>query len=158
MRPAPTRSKNLLPPWVQVGDNEAMLARLARPEMRARIEAEIADNGLNNWGRIPSWEAVQVSISPKAPQHAGKTIAALAAARGVDPIDQVCDLLIEDNGATRVLIASISEDDIRTIVRSPDGLGRLRRQLRRRLRHRRAGHAASALLRHVSADHRPLRA
>ncbi len=85
--------KNLLPPWVQVGDNAAMLARLARPEMRARIEAEIADNGLNNWGRIPS-----------------------------DPIDQVCDFLIADNGATRVLIASISEDDIRTIVRSPTAL------------------------------------
>jgi N-acyl-D-amino-acid deacylase len=114
--------KNLLPPWVQIGDNAAMLARLALPEMRARIEAEIADNGLNNWGRIPSWEAVQVSISPKAPQHAGKTIAALATARGVDPIDEVCDLLIEDNGATRVLIASISEDDIRTIVRSPKAL------------------------------------
>ena len=114
--------KNLLPPWVQVGDNAAMLARLAQPETRARIEAEIADNGLNNWGRIPSWDSVQISISPNLPQYAGQTIAALAAARGVQPIDLVCDLLIEDNGATRVLIAAISEDDIRTIVRSPTAL------------------------------------
>src|SRR5947207_9769930 len=114
--------KNLLPPWVQVGGNEAMLARLALPEMRARIEAEIADHGLNNWGRIPSWEAVQVSISPRMPETAGRTIAALAAERGVDPIEQLCDHLIADNGATRVLIASISEDDIRTIVRSPKAL------------------------------------
>ena len=114
--------KNLLPPWVQIGGNEAMLARLALPETRGRIEAEIADHGLNNWGRIPSWEAVQISISPKLPQTAGKTVAALAAERGVDPIDQVCDHLIADNGATRVLITSISEDDIRTIVRSPKAL------------------------------------
>jgi N-acyl-D-amino-acid deacylase len=114
--------KNLLPPWVQVGGAAAMLARLALPEARARIEAEIADNGLNNWGRIPSWEAVQVSISPNLPTQAGKTVAALAASRGVDPIDLVCDMLIEDSGATRVLIASISEDDIRTIVRSPTAL------------------------------------
>src|SRR5436190_4403 len=114
--------KNLLPPWVQIGGNEAMLARLALPETRARIEAEIADHGLNNWGRIRSWEAVQISISPKLPQHAGKTVAALAAARGCDPIDLVCDHLIADNGATRVLITSISEDDIRTIVRSPTAL------------------------------------
>jgi N-acyl-D-amino-acid deacylase len=114
--------KNLLPPWVQVGGAAAMLARLALPEARARIEAEIADNGLNNWGRIPSWEAVQISISPNLPTQAGKTVAALAAARGVDPIDLVCDMLIEDSGATRVLIASISEDDIRTIVRSPTAL------------------------------------
>src|SRR6266851_2550369 len=114
--------KNLLPPWVQIGGNAAMLARLAMPEARARIEAEIADDGLNNWGRIPSWEAVQVSISPNLPQHAGKTIAALAGSRCCDSIDLVCDLLIKDNGATRVLITSISEDDIRTIVRSPTAL------------------------------------
>jgi len=99
-----------------------MLERLALPETRARIEAEIADNGLNNWGRIPSWEAVQVSISPNLPHNAGKTVAALAAERGLDPIDLVCDYLVEDNGATRVLITSISEDDIRTIVRSPTAL------------------------------------
>ena len=114
--------KNLLPPWVQIGGNEAMLARLALPETRARVEAEIADHGLNNWGRIPSWEAVQISISPNLPQTAGKTVAALASERRVDPIDQLCDHLIADNGATRVLITSISEDDIRTIVRSPKAL------------------------------------
>src|SRR5262249_3429696 len=60
--------KNLLPPWVQIGGNTAMLARLAEPDTRARIRADIARDGLNNWGRIPSWEAVQVSISPRRPQ------------------------------------------------------------------------------------------
>jgi N-acyl-D-amino-acid deacylase len=114
--------KNLLPPWVQVGGNAAMLARLAEPQARARIADEIAREGLNNWGRIPSWEAVQVSISPRRPQTAGKTVAALAAAAGCDPIDQICDHLIADDGATRVLITSISEDDIRTIVRSNTAL------------------------------------
>jgi len=114
--------KNLLPPWVQTGGNETMLARLALPETRSRIRAEIASRGLNNWGRIPSWEAVQVSISPRLPQTAGTTVAALAATRSSDPIDAICDHLIADSGATRVLITAISEDDIRTIVRSPSAL------------------------------------
>jgi N-acyl-D-amino-acid deacylase len=114
--------KNLLPPWVQIGGLETMLARLALPETRERIRREIDRDGLNNWGRIPSWEAVQVSVSPNLAQHAGETIATLAAARGCDPIDLVCDYLIEDNGATRVLIASIAEEDIREIVRSPSAL------------------------------------
>jgi N-acyl-D-amino-acid deacylase len=114
--------KNLLPAWVQIGGSEAMLARLALQETRAQIRAEIANRGLNNWGRIPSWEAVQISISPRLPQTAGKTVAALATARGSDPIDQICDHLIADSGATRVLITAISEDDIRTIVRSPSAL------------------------------------
>jgi N-acyl-D-aspartate/D-glutamate deacylase len=99
-----------------------MLARLTLPETRERIRREIDRDGLNNWGRIPSWEAVQISVSPRLPQHAGETIAALAAARGRDPVDLVCDYLIEDNGATRVLITSIAEEDIREIVRSPSAL------------------------------------
>jgi N-acyl-D-amino-acid deacylase len=114
--------KNLLPPWVQVGDLQTMLARLAVPETRARIRVEIDRDGLNNWGRIPSWDCVQISVSPHLPQHAGETIAGLAKARGRDPIDLVCDFLIEDKGATRVLITSIGEEDIREIVRSPSAL------------------------------------
>jgi N-acyl-D-amino-acid deacylase len=114
--------KNLLPQWVQEGGVEAMLARLALLKSRARIRAEIERDGLNNWGRIPSWDNVQISISPHLPQHAGETFGALAAARGADPVDVVCDYLIEDKAATRVLITSISEDDIRTIVHSPTAL------------------------------------
>ena len=88
-----------------------------------RIRAEIERDGLNNWGRIPSWECVQISVSPHLPQHAGQTIGGLAAARGGrDAIDVVCDYLIEDNGATRVLITSIADEDIREIVRSPAAL------------------------------------
>ena len=150
--------KNLLPQWVQSEGMEAMLARLALPETRARIRAEIDRDGLNNWGRIPSWDNVQISISPNLPQHAGETFGALAAARGVDPVDAVCDYLVEDKGATRVL------DHLDRRGRHPrdralaHGLGRLRRQLRRRLRDHQPGNAASALLRHLPAHYRPLRA
>src|SRR6185437_5973783 len=96
--------KNLLPPWVQAGGVEAMLARLGEPATREKIRADIAQSGLNNWGKIPSWDAVTISISPHLPECAGKTIAALAAERGC------------------VLVAAISEDDIRSIVASRDAL------------------------------------
>ncbi len=96
-----------------------MLERLGHPQTRARIRADIARDGLNNWGRIPSWDCVQISISPHLPQFAGRTIGALAAERGQDPIDTVADYLVDDKGATRVLVTSISEDDIRDIVASP---------------------------------------
>jgi N-acyl-D-amino-acid deacylase len=111
--------KNLLPQWVQAGGVEAMLERLGHPQTRARIRADIARDGLNNWGRIPSWDCVQISISPHLPQFAGRTLGALAAERGQDPIDTIADYLVDDKGATRVLVTSISEDDIRDIVASP---------------------------------------
>ncbi len=111
--------KNLLPQWVQSGGVDAMLARLALPEMRQRIRDDIARDGLNNWGRLPSWDCVQISVSPHLPQCAGRTIASLAAERGRDAIDTLCDYLIDDRGATRVLVTSIAEEDVRDIVRSP---------------------------------------
>jgi N-acyl-D-amino-acid deacylase len=111
--------KNLLPQWVQAGGVPAMIERLRQSETRAKIRADIARDGLNNWGRIASWDCVQISISPNLPQYAGRTLASLAAERGTDPIDTLCDYLAEDLGATRVLVTAISEDDIRTIVASP---------------------------------------
>jgi N-acyl-D-aspartate/D-glutamate deacylase len=62
---------------------------------------------------------VQISISPNLPQFAGRSIESLAAERGADPIDTLCDYLIDDKAATRVLVTSIAEADIRTIVASP---------------------------------------
>ncbi len=114
--------KNLMPQWVQAGGVDAMLERLAKPETRAQISADIARDGLNNWGRIPSWDCVQISISPNLPQFAGRTIAELAKERGQHPIDTVCDYLIDDKTSTRVLVTSISEDDIREIIRAPEPL------------------------------------
>jgi N-acyl-D-amino-acid deacylase len=111
--------KNLLPQWVQEGGVAAMLTRLALPATRARIFADIERDGLNNWGRVPSWDSVRISVSPNLPQHAGQTFGALATLRRQDPIDVVCDYLVEDKGATRVLVTSISEDDVTDIMASP---------------------------------------
>ena len=110
--------KNLLPQWVQSGGVPAMLERLKLAETREKIRADIERDGLNNWGRIPSWDCVQISISPHLPQFAGRTIASLASERGQDPVDTLCDYLADDQGATRVLVTSISEDDIADIVGS----------------------------------------
>ena len=111
--------KTILPQWVQAGGVAAMLERLGRKETRDRIRDDFARDGLNNWGRIASWHCVQISVSPNTPQYAGRTIAELAAERDQDPVDRLCDYLIEDRGATRVLVTSIAEDDIDTLVRSP---------------------------------------
>ena len=114
--------KNILPQWVQAGGVGAMLERLKLPDTRARIRKDVAAHGLNNWGRIESWDAVRISITPSLPQFAGQTIAQLAASKGKDAVDALCDYLIEDQGATRVLVTSISEDDVRELIRSPKAL------------------------------------
>ena len=111
--------RNLLPRWVMDGGIAAMLERLARRDVRARVRDEIARRGLTNFGRIPSWDAVRVAVSPQFPEEAGRTLGDIARRRGVDPLDAVCDVIVTDRGATRVLITSMSEADVRAIVTTP---------------------------------------
>ena len=112
--------KNLFPAWLQEGGIEQMLTRLGDADIRARIQREIEAGGLNNFGRIPDWDAIRISISPDQPDYAGRTIAEIAAERGADGLNTALDYIVEDRGQTRVLVSSISEDDIQTMIRSPD--------------------------------------
>ena len=100
----------------------AMLERLSVPEVRQRLRQDIEADGLNNFGRIPSWDEVRIAISPHQPDYAGRTIGDIARSWHCDPVDAVCDYLIDDRGHTRILITSMAEDDVRTILRAPDTL------------------------------------
>jgi N-acyl-D-aspartate/D-glutamate deacylase len=111
--------RNLLPSWVQEGGVEAMLGRLGQAGIRERIASEITARGLASWGRIPSWDSVRIALAPHHPDWAGRTIAALARDRRREPLDTLCDLLLEDRGATRIVVESMSEDDVRTLLRAP---------------------------------------
>ena len=112
--------KNLFPPWLQEGGVDAMIARLGDANIRNRLREAIEGEGLNNFGRIPDWDAIRISISPDMPQFAGRTIADLAAERNIDGLDMALDYIVEDRGQTRVLVGSISEEDVKDFVRSGD--------------------------------------
>lgn len=112
--------RNLMPAWLQEGGIEGTLGRLANADDRARLRKEVDAEGLNNFGRIPSWDAVRISISPDLPQYAGRTIASIAEEQGIDGFDAALDYIRDDRGQTRVLVDSISEDDVQDFVRSTD--------------------------------------
>jgi N-acyl-D-aspartate/D-glutamate deacylase len=101
------------------GGIAAMLERLARRDVQARVRDDIARLGLTNFGRIPSWDAVRIAVSPQLPDDAGRTLGEIARRRGVDPLDAVCDVIVTDRGATRILVTSMSADDVREIIATP---------------------------------------
>ena len=111
--------RNLLPRWVMEGGIPAMLERLRVRDVRTRIRDEIERNGLTNFGRIASWDAVRVAISPHLPENAGRTLGDIARSRGVAPIDAVADYVVADRGETRILVTSMTEADVREITRAP---------------------------------------
>jgi N-acyl-D-amino-acid deacylase len=110
--------RNLLPRWVMENGIAAMLERLRARDVRTRLRDEIARQGLTNFGRIPSWDAVRVAISPHLPENAGRTLGDIARGRGVDAIDAVADYIVADRGETRILVTSMADADVHAIARA----------------------------------------
>ena len=111
--------RNLLPLWVQQGGVEAMLTRLGDREARKRISEDTERDGLTNFGRVESWDSVRIAISPNQPELAGGTVGDIAVHRSCDPLDAACDILAADGGHTRIVVTSMSEEDVQQILMSP---------------------------------------
>ena len=101
------------------GQRYAHAAAAPRPQSAGRYSRRYRGQGLNAFGRIPSWEAVRITSSPAAPAEVGHTIADIAARQGCDPVDALCAILVADHGTTRGLIDAMHEDDVQAFVACP---------------------------------------
>ncbi|MEV7188007.1 D-aminoacylase [Kitasatospora sp. NPDC093102] len=111
----------MLPPWTSEGGVAALLERLRSKEMRDRIRADIA-NGVEGWENTVGnggWDLISVAAAPARRAAEGRRIADLAAERGTDPVDYVCDLLLEAQGEVTIISHSMREDDVRRVLASP---------------------------------------
>jgi N-acyl-D-amino-acid deacylase len=112
-----------MPPWVQDGGLEQWIARLKDPGMRARVVTDMRDPN-------PTWDNLYLGAGPagtlllgfKSPALRpliGKTIADVAAARGISGEDAVIDLVVEDGSEVRVAYFLMSEANIRREIALP---------------------------------------
>jgi N-acyl-D-aspartate/D-glutamate deacylase len=60
-----------------------------------------------------------VARARRQPELVGRTIADIAAERGVEPLDAACDLLVAEDAAVPVVIHSMCEEDVQTVLRAP---------------------------------------
>ena len=114
----------LLPPWAQDGGREATLVRLKDPSTRARIKAIIVDNiKFDRGGGDP--KNIQIASAGFDPSLAGKNLAQITAARGVEvTIENAADTaldIIEKGGASAIFHA-IAEDDLVRIMKDPNSM------------------------------------
>jgi N-acyl-D-aspartate/D-glutamate deacylase len=81
------------------------LAAYADPGWRARAAADLDDAPMR-----PRWETCEVAESRRDPDLEGRRIVDLAAARGVAPLDVLCELALAEDLATRFRIAIANDD------------------------------------------------
>lgn len=113
-----------MPPWVQEGGNAAWYARLRDPAVRARVATEMRqeDAGWNNTLR-EAGGADNVLIAslrnPVLKPLIGKTLAAIAAERGVSAEEAAMGLVAEDESRVGSIYFLMSEDEVRRKVALP---------------------------------------
>ena len=111
----------ILPPWVQEGGVEKLLARLKVPENRRRIKAEMAAGlpGWENFSDIAGWDKVIIASCKNNKAIEGKSIAEIAGAQGVEPGDAVFDILLAEDAEVMMVIFLTAEEDVAYILSHP---------------------------------------
>ncbi|PYS36128.1 MAG: hypothetical protein DMG14_25360 [Acidobacteria bacterium] len=102
-----------------------MLARLHDAAERERIKQEMLDPNVtaweNQWYGSGGGDGVMLAsvLNPELRQYEGLTMTQIGAAMGKDPRDAVMDLVIADRGESSVIIAIMSEEDVRAALQHP---------------------------------------
>ncbi|WP_254525537.1 N-acyl-D-amino-acid deacylase family protein [Natrinema caseinilyticum] len=112
----------LLPPWARQDDSDAILERLREETARERIAADIAEPG--EWENLAraagTWDNILITRTESG-RHQGETVAEIAAERDLDPVDAMCDLLVEEDLDVTMADFIMSEDDIERFLADPRG-------------------------------------
>lgn len=98
-----------IPNWAHEDGPLAMVERLREPAVRRRIRDERTETGRN-------WDAIVVARAQKHEEWSGRSVAALAAEAGTDPLEWTCDALVEHDGDVGIIHHSMSEDDVRFVM------------------------------------------
>jgi N-acyl-D-amino-acid deacylase len=113
-----------IPSWAHEGGGDSLRARLARPEVRTQLRAELV-TGSDGWWNIVEaaggWDGI-VLVNARNPDNArweGSSIAAIAAELGRDPADVAWDLVLEGRGRVMAIFHMMSEQDIETALGFP---------------------------------------
>jgi N-acyl-D-amino-acid deacylase len=112
-----------MPTWVQAGGLEAWIERLKDPAIRARVAAEMKKPG-SDWENLYIGAGADKMILTGFKNDAlkpltGKTLAEVAAMRGISPEETAMDLVVEDGSRVGTVYFLMSEDNVRRQIQLP---------------------------------------
>ena len=113
-----------LPPWVQAGGQEAMMARLKDPTIRHRVIAEMKDPNVE-WENLRLLAGDDSRIlfigfkSDALKPLIGKTLAEVAQSRGTSAEDTAIDLIIADDSRVDTAYFLMSEGNVELGLSQP---------------------------------------
>lgn len=113
----------LLPPALMAGGMEKTLKRLADPDIRMRLQAELKEEQ-PDWDNLVAstgWEAV-VLVGGRNSSYVGKSVAEIAKERKCSPEMCMMDLMLENQGDLPIVFHSMCQEDMERVLRAPGSL------------------------------------
>ena len=112
-----------IPPWAHDGGTSKLVERLKDPVTRARIRKDMTTPSRdwdNEWQEIPGPEAIMIGAveNPALLSMQGKRLSEIAKIWNKDPIDALCDLLIQDP-SIGVAVFGMSQPDVTLALQQP---------------------------------------
>jgi len=111
----------VLPDWVHDGGAKALVERIRQSAVRERLRAELASAlpGWENPATNNGWNNIVISGCASDHGTEGMSLQDVAKAGDEDPLDAAFRLLIDNDGSVQVVMFSMCEDDVATVMRSP---------------------------------------
>lgn len=112
----------LLPPWARQGDSEDILERLNDPETVAEIADDIDSPG--EWENLAraagTWDNILITRTGSG-EYQGDTVADIADEWDADPVEAMCDLLVDEALDVTMADFIMSEADIERFLADDRG-------------------------------------
>lgn len=120
---ASTRLLIMIPPWVQAGGPMRTKERLADSGVRDRIRRALAERGVLYAGRN-AWHDVRLGAftRPELLRWESRTLGDVIADRGEDPVDVLCDLLIDEDLRVNQVTPGPWTETLRDFIAHPVGM------------------------------------
>jgi len=118
-----TTLASVLPPWAQVGGVPKILDRLRDLATRREISAAMTADPQHGEHMIRgcNWDEILIASVKSARNKTceGKSLQQIAEMRGEEPLDSVFNLLLDEDCAVAMIMFTMAEADVRTVMRHP---------------------------------------
>ena len=113
-----------IPSWAFEGGGDSLRARLANPDIRARLKREHQTGSPGWWNIVEAaggWDGIVLANArnPENAKYVGKSLSAIARDMQKEPADAAMDLVLQGSGRVTAIYHMMSERDIETALRFP---------------------------------------
>ena len=113
-----------IPSWAFEGGNDSLKARLANPQIRARLKREHQTGSPGWWNIIEAaggWDGVILvnARNPENVKYERKSLSEIAKLMNKEPADAAMDLVLQGQGRVMAIYHMMGEQDIETALRFP---------------------------------------